>query len=81
MYNILFIGRASRVCHTLLSSQTPVPIQGVDQAGTPDHTCVLTHTANSSYLLNSLTLSANASQRGLTEYVMSPKAVLIMSQN
>jgi len=28
-----------------LSSQTRVPIQGVDQGGTPDHTCVLVHTA------------------------------------
>jgi hypothetical protein len=27
-----------------LSSQTPVPFQGVDKAGTPDHTCMLTHT-------------------------------------
>jgi hypothetical protein len=45
MYNILFIGRASRVHDALLSLETPVPIQGIDQAGTPDHTCVLPHTA------------------------------------
>jgi hypothetical protein len=41
----LLAGRASCVCDTLLSSQTPVPIQGVHQAGTPDHTFVLPHTA------------------------------------
>jgi hypothetical protein len=45
MYNILFIGKASRVSDALLSSQTPGPIQVIDQAGTPDHTCVLPRTA------------------------------------
>jgi hypothetical protein len=45
MDNVLFIGRASGVSDALLSSQTPVHIQGVDQAGIQDDTCMLMRTA------------------------------------